>query len=692
MKELYLLGFEGILNSIFEQVLYLDLDQRIEWVNEEVMQAVQMDRQSIHNLTCYEALMKRDLPCEGCPFEQVKLTKEPQIVEIQLGDGQNLVKKLFPIMDTSGQVVRVAELSINMAAQQKAETELRLCNQELKETNVILREKEEYLNLALGVAQAGFWEWDLKGNRIHFDESWLNLLGYRSREEINYQEMIHPEDQLKVLKSFNAHLLGETLYYQCEYRLRAKSGEWRWFLARGKVVNRDSLGNPIRMIGITQDTTDQKMVENHLKEIAYFDALTKLPNYSCLKEHIQQGLERGSTMAILFVDLDRFKRVNDTLGHKVGDQILQFVVQRLREIRWENTVIGRVGGDEFVLVVENYGDKDNLRALATNLLQTFVRPFVTSEHTIHLSVSIGISVSPEDGYDADTLIRHAGIAMDYIKCNMGDNFSFYTKQLSETIARKLFFETEIRQAVVNNEFVLYYQPQIHLHTGEMVGVEALIRWNHPKLGFISPAEFIPVAEETGLINLVGQWALHSACQQHRIWRDSGFFVGRMAVNVSIHQFQSEDFYDTVCEVLKETEMNPQYLELEITESVVKNVQQLSDMLFRLRRLGVKIAVDDFGTGYSSLNLLHSLPLDTLKIDRSFIAELRNPSSRSLVKTMVDIGRNLHFAVVAEGVESEEQIQFLIEAACPVAQGFYYSKPLSSAEIRAQYEKSEVSGF
>jgi diguanylate cyclase (GGDEF)-like protein len=384
--------------------------------------------------------------------------------------------------------------------------------------------------------------------------------------------------------------------------------------------------------------------------------------------------------------------VNDSLGHKVGDQILQFVVQRLRDIRWENTVVGRIGGDEFAFIVENYGDKDQLRALATSLLQTFARPFVIPESTIHLSVSIGISVCPEDGSDEETLIRNAGIAMDYIKSNMGDNFSFYTKQFSETIARKLYFETEIRKAVVNNEFTLHYQPQIHLNTGEVMGVEALIRWNHPTLGFISPAEFIPVAEETGLINLVGKWVLKTACEQHQIWRDVGFSVGRMAVNVSIHQFQTEDFYETVCEVLKETEMNPQFLELEITESVVKNVKQLSDVLFRLRRLGVKIAVDDFGTGYSSLNLLHSLPLDTLKIDRSFIAELCNPSSQSLVKTMIDIGRNLNFDVIAEGMETEEQILFLRDAACPIAQGFYYSKPLPAGEIRKRFEKSEVNGF
>lgn len=692
MNSEYPQGFERILNLISEQVLCLDLEQRIYWVNEEVKQAVPLERLKLHTIHCYEALMKRDRPCESCPFEQVKSTRQQQMAEIQNEEGRNYWIRLFPITDEEGELLHIVELPIDMTEKRKSEAELMLRNQELRETNTILREKEEYLNLALSVAQAGFWEWDLKNNQFYFDESWLNLLGYLSREEVNHAEMVHPEDHLKILKNCNEHLRGGTPYYQCEYRLRTKDGEWKWFLTRGKVVNYDSTGHPVRMIGITQDTTEHKTVENRLKEIAYYDMLTKLPNHSYVKEHIQGAIERGSSLAILFIDLDRFKRVNDTLGHKVGDQILQCVVQRMREIRWENMMIGRIGGDEFALVVENYADKDQLRALATNLLQTFSRPFVTPENTIHLSASIGISVYPEDGIDAETLLRNAGIAMDYIKYNMGDNFSFYTKQLSDTLARKLYFETEIRKAVVNNEFVLYYQPQIHLHTGEMIGVEALIRWNHPTLGFISPGEFIPVAEETGLINLVGQWALRTACEQHRIWRDAGFSVGRMAVNVSIYQFQSEDFYETVCQVLKETEMNPQYLELEITESVVKNVKQLSDVLFRLRRLGVKIAVDDFGTGYSSLNLLHSLPLDTLKIDRSFIAELCNPSSQSLVKTMVDIGRNLQFDVIAEGVEVEEQIQFLTEAACPIAQGFYYSKPLPSGEIRKHFERYEVSGF
>lgn len=692
MNELYPHGFERILHLVSEQVICLDLDQTIVWANEEVAQAVQQDRQKIHTRHCYDLLMRREIPCEGCPFEQVKLMKEPQTVEMQHVDGHHFLMRLFPIQDEAGEVVQVVEIPVDITEQHRTQAELVQRNQELQATNAILREKEVYLNLALGVAQAGFWEWDLKNNQLHFDDSWLNLLGFQSREEFLFAELIHPEDRSKVTRSLQAHLIGETPYYQSEYRLRTKGGEWRWFLARGKVVDWDSAGSPIRMIGITQDTTEHKEVENRLKEIAYFDPLTKLPNRSFMKDHICEVLERGASLAVLVMDLDRFKRVNDSLGNTIGDQILEMVVRRLQDLRPEGTILGRIGGDEFAFLVEEYGDTDNLRMLATRLLQSFARPFVTPENLIHLTLSIGISLYPEDGNDADTLLRNAGIAMDFVKGNMGDNFSFYTKQFSDTIARKLYFETEIRHAVANDEFTLYYQPQIHLQTEELIGVEALIRWNHPSLGFISPAEFIPIAEEIGLINLVGKWVLKTACEQHRIWRDAGFTVGRMAVNVSIYQFQSEDFYETVCEVLRETEMNPQFLELEITESVVKNVKQLSDVLFRLRRLGVKIAVDDFGTGYSSLNLLHSLPLDTLKIDRSFIAELCNPSSQSLVKTMIDIGRNLIFDVIAEGVETEEQLHFLQDEACPIGQGFYYSKPLLPGELRKRFEKSDAVGF
>jgi len=423
-----------------------------------------------------------------------------------------------------------------------------------------------------------------------------------------------------------------------------------------------------------------------LQRMVLHDALTKLPNRVLLADRIEQAAQackRSSTLcAVLFVDLDRFKIVNDSLGHFVGDELLQAVAERLRSaVRQEDTV-SRLGGDEFVILLRYVAHADDAGRVAQKIIEVVSQPIRSHGHEMHVTCSVGISIYPQHGETAEALIMNADVAMYHVKKSCRNDFEFFTPEMKTFFPKRVALENELRKALEREQFVLHYQPQIDVMSGELTGMEALLRWHHPELGLVMPAEFIPLAEETGLIVPLGRWVLREACLQNKAWQNQGLQSLRVAVNISGMQFQQKDLVDSIARALDESGLDPRCLELEITESVImQNAPEATIMLEKLSQMGVDISIDDFGTGYSSLSYLKRFSIDRLKIDQSFI---RNVSSdqddAAIVKAIIALAHSLRLRVVAEGVEHAEQLQFLRSLGNDEYQGYFHSKPLPAAEF------------
>jgi diguanylate cyclase (GGDEF)-like protein/PAS domain S-box-containing protein len=437
------------------------------------------------------------------------------------------------------------------------------------------------------------------------------------------------------------------------------------------------LGGRIATQVVGRDITERKKAEMTIQHMAFYDTLTGIPNRNMIKKHLNEVLikHKKDMVAVLFLDLDRFKSINDTKGHSTGDLLLQKVAKRLQNAVQTEGMVSRQGGDEFVILIENT-NKDKATEMSKRILDEFSNPFELNGEEYFVTSSIGISMYPMDGMDQETLIKNAGTAM-YVAKGLGKNkFQFYAANFNGNSIHKMELENGLRKALEQNQLVLYYQPQIELTTGQVVGFEALLRWMHPKFGMISPEEFIPLAEETGLIVPIGKWVLKTACEQNQAWQNAGLKAATVAVNISVCQFQDEHFVDSVICVLDETGLDPEFLELEITESVMQNIDKSKIILNKLKKLGVSIAIDDFGTGYSSLSYLRYLPIDKIKIDKSFVDDILYHSNQGLmVKTIIDMGNHLQFSVIAEGIELKEQLSFLQQNECNIGQGYYFSQPL-----------------
>ena len=394
-----------------------------------------------------------------------------------------------------------------------------------------------------------------------------------------------------------------------------------------------------------------------------------------------QAKRSRQKLAVMFLDLDRFKVVNDSLGHVVGDQLLQSVANRLGKCVREGDTLARLGGDEFTLLLPQVVHPEDAANTAKKILSVIGRPFFLAGQDHHFSASIGIAIYPEDGDSVDGLIKNADIAMYHVKDLGRNNYAFFTQVKNTTYSDRLSLESDLRKSVINNELELYYQPQVNTTTGAIVGMEALIRWNHPLRGLLYPADFIPLAEETGLIGAIGEWVLQTACSQSRSWQTAGMLPIRMSVNLSAHQIEQQNFLDTMVQLLRDTGLPSQHLEIEITESaMMKDIEKTQDKLRQLAGLGVRISVDDFGTGYSSLSYLKNLPIHSIKIDQSFIRDITpSESETSIVTAMIQIAKGLKLKLIAEGVETDYQLAFLRNNHCEECQGFLFSRPVNTAE-------------
>ncbi|PLT48456.1 EAL domain-containing protein [Paenibacillus sp. FSL W8-1187] len=442
-------------------------------------------------------------------------------------------------------------------------------------------------------------------------------------------------------------------------------------------------GQPF-LSSIIRDITERKKAEHKINQMVYLDPLTGLPNRHLLNDRLKEALdqadESGLMIGIMFLDLDRFKYINDTLGHTMGDLLLVEVSIRLRECVDRQDTVSRQGGDEFIVLLPGTSYEDMTRK-AQRILMTFSQAILVGNQEMYVTPSIGLSLYPADGNNRDTLIKNADTAMYRVKEQGKNNFQFYTPEMNEVVSRRMNLEIGLRKGIQKNEFTVHYQPQVDIKAGAVVGVEALIRWQHPKLGLISPAEFIPLAEETGLIIPIGEWVLREACRQNKEWQDDGLPPLRIAVNISSRQFQQSGFAEVVSRALKETGLEPKYLELELTESIVQNSAHAISIMHKLKEMGIFLSIDDFGTGYSSLSYLKLFPIDSLKIDQSFTRNLMQDSKdEALVHTIINMAHNLGLKVIAEGVETGEQLQYLLLRHCHEAQGYYFSKPVPPARI------------
>jgi diguanylate cyclase (GGDEF)-like protein/PAS domain S-box-containing protein len=437
---------------------------------------------------------------------------------------------------------------------------------------------------------------------------------------------------------------------------------------------------------VFHDVSESRAMVLKMAHLAHHDFLTGLPNRALLTERLSQAIglarRRGKQVALLFVDLDYFKHINDSLGHAVGDQVLQSAARRLSACVRTTDTVCRQGGDEFVILLAEIEQPQDAALVAEKLLVALAEPQLIGQHEIHVTLSIGISVYPDDGIDGDTVMENADAAMYHAKASGRNNYQFFTAGMNSHAVRRLFVETGLRRALRQSEFRLHYQPQIDLASGAMTGTEALIRWLDPVLGLIEPEQFVPIAEECGLIVPIGRWVLREACRQVRSWLDAGLHAVPVAVNISALEFRHQGFVDEVALILKETGLAPRYLELELTENILMHdTESSAQVLASLKAMGVQLAIDDFGTGYSSLGYLKRFPIDTLKIDQSFVQDLATDADdATIVSAVIGMGRNLKQRVIAEGVETQEQLAFLRTQRCAQGQGFLFNRPLPAEDF------------
>ena len=440
------------------------------------------------------------------------------------------------------------------------------------------------------------------------------------------------------------------------------------------------------------DLTAIKKDERRLQHMAYYDGLTSLPNRTLVTDRLKHSLSMAQRhaylVAVIYLDLDRFKEINDTLGHNVGDQMLVETARRLKEQVRESDTVARLGGDEFLVLLPEVGSPQNAAGVAQKILETLREPFLLADHELFISASIGISLFPSDSEDADTLVMNADTAMYHAKAQGKNNYKFFTEDINKSTVQRFILETRFRRALDQLEFQLNYQPKVDMRTGKVSGVEALLRWYHPDQGNVKPSLFIPLAEETGLVLPLGEWALREACRQNRAWQVEGLRPVRISVNISARQFRKQELLELVRDTLKDTGLAPEHLMLEITETaIIDDIENTIHILKAFRQMGVGVSVDDFGTGYSSIHYLKRLPFDVLKIDKSFVQGVpHRRDDAAIVTTIVALARSLDLEVIAEGVETDAQLEFVRAAGCHAVQGFLISRPVDAAALARLVEE------
>ena len=556
------------------------------------------------------------------------------------------------------------------------------------------------LTNAQRIARLGNWEWELESNTMSWSDEVYRIIGLEPGAATpsvdTFLERVTSDQRDRIRTWFaNASKTGQPA--NLTHLIFLPDGSERSVHHEAETIV-DTAGKTTHLQGTLQDITERQRAEDKIHQLAYFDSLTSLPNRESFKERLRQKVARAThhanPFATLFIDLDDFKRINDTLGHAVGDLLLKAVAERLvGGVRTSDAVtrfadghgeelVARLGGDEFTILVSDLQNSEDAAAVARRILAMLSKPFTLAGHEVFITPSIGIAVFPQDGEDAETLLKNADTAM-YSAKRAGKNlYQFYDVSMNATALKRLTLDTHLRKALDQGEFVLHYQPQMDLVNGSIDAVEALLRWHNPELGMVSPAEFIPLAEENGLIIPIGEWVLRTACAQAKAWREDGLPLSRVAVNISALQFAQTDFIALIAQILQDTGLEPNGLELEITETLLAmDVERTVHTLSVLKDMGLQLSIDDFGTGYSSLSYLKRFPIDRLKIDQSFVRDIvSDPDDAAIAMAVIGLASSMNLGVVAEGVETEAQLQFLKDKRCHEVQGYYLSRPLPPDEL------------
>lgn len=533
---------------------------------------------------------------------------------------------------------------------------------------------------------------DREGNFMYVSPSHQIYLGYdlEKLESSNLISFIHEEDQKRVLASIQRVFdEGRTAASLIELRIRRKNGTYMEAEARlSPIINKET--NIASVVFVMRNISSRKKDQQKMYRLTYHDSLTHLPNRRYFMKELQRAVNQAknnrSRLGIIHLDIDRLKYINDSSGHEVGDMILLEVANRIRQTIRESDTVARIGGDEFAILVPNISGKQEMEKLAKQMNHRLQDAIEVERYAYHLSCSIGISLFPDNGRTPDELLRHANMAMHTAKEQGRRGYLFFHPDMEKRSLERILIENELKKAIENEQFYLEYQPKIHLASGKLIGMEALVRWDHTELGKIAPNKFIFVAEETGLIHLLGEWVLKESCRQNKAWQKAGYPPLKISVNLSPPQLH-ENLVEKVESILQETGLAPQWLELEVTESVFALVENVESVLESLRQLGVTISIDDFGTGYSSFSYIKYLPIDALKIDRSFVRDIAdNRESRTIVEAILSITKALNLNVIAEGIETKEQLDVLTVIGCQEGQGYFFSMPLSSKDFQRYMEE------
>ncbi|MBF0166515.1 MAG: PAS domain S-box protein [Alphaproteobacteria bacterium] len=671
---------EATLDNITQGVAIFDFDLRLLDVNALFGRMLNLPAKLMSNGTHVVAIMRfmserGDAIGVDDPDWQVAQGTEPMLAKVE--------RQL-----ASGAVVQVSARRLDDGKVLLTYTDVT----DLKRREAALKQSEERYALAAQGANDGLWDWDLKTNRVYYSPRWKNMLGCREDEigtdPDEWFSRVHPDEADELKAAFDSHMSGSTTHVEVEYRVRHNDGRYRWMLLRGASVAEPLTGKPARIAGSQTDITERKRTEQQLLHDAFHDGLTGLPNRALFMDRLGQALTRAKrdssrSFAVMFLDLDRFKYVNDSLGHSAGDSLIVCIAKRLDTSRRASDTVARLGGDEFALLIEDITSNDSAQDIAERLRQSLTKPVNLMGQEIFPTASMGIAIAHPDYERPEDMLIDADLAMYEAKSIGRDRIAVFTPAMRVHSSKQLELGSDLRRAFERNELVMFYQPIIAMETGRIAGFEALIRWRHATKGLVSPGDFIPLAEETGLIIPIGWWVIEESSKRMQDWnvKRSEDKHLMMSINISARQFKEPGLIDRIADLIEENALNASQIKLEITESLLMdNPEVATEWLAKLKALGVSLSIDDFGTGYSSLSYLHRFPFDNLKVDRSFVATMfEKRENMEIVRAIVALGTNLGMKIVAEGVETAEQYEVLRELGCHFAQGYYFSRPMPEAD-------------
>lgn len=580
------------------------------------------------------------------------------------------------------------------------EEELRQQFEELERHRNALMVSEQRYELAVEGADCGIWDWDIENNIYYFSPKWKSYLGYNDNEISNtfeaWRDLLYLEDKNDAISKINDYISSNSNSYENTYRIVCKNGDYKWILSKAKAI-RNIEGKIIRIAGSHTDITEHKLIQDRLNTLAYYDVLTGLPNRFLFQEKINEIINIrnkdniNKKFALIYMDIDNFKHINDTMGHASGDLLLKYISNILKiHVKFPDFA-ARLSGDEFVIIFENIKDTQDIIHKIHILLDHLRKPWILDKQEFFISFSIGIAVYPEHGDNISALLKNSDIAMYFVKKNTKNNYCFYLSEMQEKSLEQIKIVNDLRHAIDNDEFSLFYQPIINLNDGRVIGVEALIRWFHPIRGMIPPMEFIPLAEEAGLIYDIEKWILKTALTQKKQWENMGYTHIKMSINISGKRVTSNGFINEIKQLLSKTKVKCDEIQFEVTETaLMENLDASMKILREIKDMNINIALDDFGTGYSSLTYLKKLPIDVVKLDRKFIKSISQiGEDEVIVEYVIKLTHKLNLKIVAEGIEIKEQLAFLKANNCDYGQGYLFSKPITKEEIEKLLSSNKI---